>query len=599
MAKEVLDSDRINYLIWRYLVESDYKETAVRLQQEWNTQDPQQLPFAPHVTNHALVAVLNRGLLYNVQERDLTQLQEPPRDVPAPASGFFGPLMPASPPAEAEEDHENLRKRQIDSDQPQQQQHHQPGPPVKRPRLSNGYENGFESTAMDVDEEQNGDENAYPSPEQLPSPVVATIGPEQGTQVEKVNELSGETIFLELSEEPSSKNVVLLQCEFNPRDPSILAAAGTDALARMWTLSRSSPDSAFASGSESPGKTKTTYAPHHHLLDDGVSPNTTVTGLAWSSNGSVIAVSSEPIEDGTARIEFWLSDGMLLATFNGFDSPVICLRWNPSNTSCLALSPQEDTREDTKSTVISVMHPTLESIVKYHIPNHNLHDQPLEATWTGDGEFFVCGGDILQEFLCVDNAITPGRKFETTPGEILSKITYDARSHLLATASESGTISIWDQSGQCRSFNAHQGLITSLTWQPLQTLPGPADETERYLASAGEDGAISIWNVRSSDTKSKSSMTMGSAVVALAFTPDGAFIAGGTNDRILIWKADDVNLPRATWTRGDEVGWRTPQSHDSGSDELQEDQFSLCWDADGQRLAYGVNSRLAVIDFRR
>lgn len=350
--------------------------------------------------------------------------------------------MPASPPAEAEEDHENLRKRQIDSDQPQQQQHHQPGPPVKRPRLSNGYENGFESTAMDVDEEQNGDENAYPSPEQLPSPVVATIGPEQGTQVEKVNELSGETIFLELSEEPSSKNVVLLQCEFNPRDPSILAAAGTDALARMWTLSRSSPDSAFASGSESPGKTKTTYAPHHHLLDDGVSPNTTVTGLAWSSNGSVIAVSSEPIEDGTARIEFWLSDGMLLATFNGFDSPVICLRWNPSNTSCLALSPQEDTREDTKSTVISVMHPTLESIVKYHIPNHNLHDQPLEATWTGDGEFFVCGGDILQEFLCVDNAITPGRKFETTPGEILSKITYDARSHLLATASESGTISV-------------------------------------------------------------------------------------------------------------------------------------------------------------
>ncbi|KAK0102477.1 hypothetical protein ONS95_006096 [Cadophora gregata] len=597
MAKEVLDSNRINYLIWRYLVESDYKETAVRLQQEWNIQDPQQLSFAPHVTNHALVAVLNRGLLYNVQERELTQLPEPPRDVPAPASGFFGPLMPASPPAEAEEDHENLRKRQLDNDQPQ----HPPGPPGKRPRLSNGYENGngngtaFEPTPMDVDDDQNGDENAYPSPEQLPSPVVATIGPEQGTQVEKVNELSTETIFLELSEDPSSKNVVLLQCEFSPRDPSLLAAAGTDALARMWSLSRISPDS--TSGSESPGKA--TYAPHQNLLDDGVSPNTTVTGLAWSSNGAVIAVSSEPIEDGTARIEFWHSDGMPLATFNGFDSPVICLRWNPSNTSCLALSPQEDVKEDTKNAVITVMHPALESMVKYHIPNHNLHDQPLEASWTGDAEFFVCGGNILQEFLCVENVITPGRKFETAQGEVLSKITYDPRSHLLATASDSGTISIWDQSGQCRSFNAHQGLITSLIWQPLQTPLGPADETERYLASAGEDGAISIWNVRSSDTKSKSSMTMGSAVVALAFTPDGAFIAGGTNERILIWKADDVNLPRATWTRGDELGWRTPQSHDSGSDEQQEDQFSLCWDADGQKLAYGVNSRLAVINFRR
>lgn len=118
------------------------------------------------------------------------------------------------------------------------------------------------------------------------------------------------------------------------------------------------------------------------------------------------------------------------------------------------------------------------------------------------------------------------------------------------------------------------------------------DDGERLLASAGEDGAISIWNARSVDAKPKCSMTMGSAVVALSFTPDGAFIAGGTNEHVFIWKADDVHLPRATWTRGDEVGWRTPQSHDSSTDE---DQFSLCWDAHGQKLAYGVNSRVCVV----
>lgn len=33
-------------------------------------EDPEQLPFAPHVTNHALVEVLNRGLLYNSIERE-------------------------------------------------------------------------------------------------------------------------------------------------------------------------------------------------------------------------------------------------------------------------------------------------------------------------------------------------------------------------------------------------------------------------------------------------------------------------------------------------------------------------------------------------
>jgi len=86
-----------------------------------------------------------------------------------------------------------------------------------------------------------------------------------------------------------------------------------------------------------------------------------------------------------------------------------------------------------------------------------------------------------------------------------------------------------------------------------------------------------------------------SAVMALSFTPDGAFIAGGTNERIFIWKVDDVNLPRATWIRGNDSGWDTPRSHDSAAEE---DQFSLSWNADGQRLAYGVNSRLAIINFR-
>jgi transducin (beta)-like 1 len=49
---------------------SDYQETAAKLQKEWDKPDPDQLPFASHVQIHALVSTVNRGLLYNVQERD-------------------------------------------------------------------------------------------------------------------------------------------------------------------------------------------------------------------------------------------------------------------------------------------------------------------------------------------------------------------------------------------------------------------------------------------------------------------------------------------------------------------------------------------------
>lgn len=150
---------------------------------------------------------------------------------------------------------------------------------------------------------------------------------------------------------------------------------------------------------------------------------------------------------------------------------------------------------------------------------------------------------------------------------------------------------IWNDSERQKSFNAHQGVITSLLWQPSQAPPAQEREAERFLATAGDDGAISLWNVYSSDENSLSSVTMGSAVVALSFTPDGAFIAGATNERILIWKTDDLSVPRAVWIRGDDKGWRTPQSQDSVLDD-SEDQFSMCWDANGQKLAYGVNSRV-------
>jgi transducin (beta)-like 1 len=129
------------------------------------------------------------------------------------------------------------------------------------------------------------------------------------------------------------------------------------------------------------------------------------------------------------------------------------------------------------------------------------------------------------------------------------------------------------------------GLITALMWQPLQT--NPADD-ERLLASGGDDGIISIWNARVPENKAKCSMTMGPPVVALAFTPDGAFIAGATTEQILIWKVGDHAIPRASWSRQPHPGWYSPKVNGEAEEE---DTYTLGWDSTGQRLAYGANSR--------
>lgn len=335
--------------------------------------------------------------------------------------------MPASPPPEVEEDPENPRKHHIDQDRAA----NQAGALVKRPRLSNGYENGLEATPMDVDDDPNGDEHAYPSPEQLPSPIVATVGPDTGTQVDKVYELASETVFLELSEDPSARNVVLLQCEFNPQKAEILAAAGTDALARMWTLPPI-PDS----GSESPGKASCVF--HFPLLDGSVSSTTTVTGLSWSPDGDKIAIASEPFEEGNARIEFFYRDASPFHSVNGFDSPVICLRWSATGMACLAISPQDEQ----KGTLVTIMFPSLDYSTRFPLPHHVLVEQSLDATWKGDDQFVLCGGTRLQQFACVDRAVVPGKEYEVPSGEVLSRVSWDPRSGLLATASESGTIGV-------------------------------------------------------------------------------------------------------------------------------------------------------------
>ena len=302
---------------------------------------------------------------------------------------------------------------------------------------------------MDVEDDlQHAEGNAYPSPEQVPSPVAATLGPEQGTQIDKVFELATETTFLDLTDEAAcagvgtgaatgtaKHNAILLQCEWNPRDPTILAAAGTDALARMWTVSRTGPTAADTDADVQPqGQPRASV--YHNLLDESVPQSTTVTGLTWTLDGRHIAIASEILDDGTAKIEVWNTDGMSLASFVAFESPIVCLRWNPTGTLLLALSPEAD------GCLITVMSPSTQDSVQTTLPRHSLVEQTLDAAWTSVDEFVLCGGDLLQAFHCTAAGISPVRKYETREGHTLSKVAFDWPSRLLATASDTGIIDV-------------------------------------------------------------------------------------------------------------------------------------------------------------
>jgi WD40 repeat protein len=302
---------------------------------------------------------------------------------------------------------------------------------------------------MDLDgPDQQGDNHAYPSPlegEQAPTPIPHTEGPEQGTQVDKVEELASETTFIPLGsgldDAPTLSPVtalsrvsgdsapVLLHCQWHPRDPSILAAAGTDALARIWNISRGA-----AADHASEDHVNGQVPDFHNLVEDDIPSKATVTAMAWSGDGVAIAVATD--FDSKARLTLWTPEGSHIHHFEVAEPPIIKLRWNPHSTAILAIA------TDNGGTLITVYHARTLNSLTYFLPNHDLIAEPLDAAWTSDTEFLLCGGELQVLLRLSDRDISQVQKFETREGDTLTHVQYDPLCSLAATCGEKGFVDV-------------------------------------------------------------------------------------------------------------------------------------------------------------
>lgn len=65
MGVSSLNLHHVNYLIWRHLQEQGYGKTAIQLSREWQTPDPQALPFASAVSPFSLIRMLQDGIAFD------------------------------------------------------------------------------------------------------------------------------------------------------------------------------------------------------------------------------------------------------------------------------------------------------------------------------------------------------------------------------------------------------------------------------------------------------------------------------------------------------------------------------------------------------
>jgi transducin (beta)-like 1 len=346
----------------------------------------------------------------------------------------------------------------------------------------------------------------------------------------------------------------VFMCAWNPKTSNgstLLASGSSDSTARIWNVTTGGDGKLCSS----------TPIVLKHEAGRGAKENQ-VTTLDWNGTGNMLATGSD---DGKARV--WNDQGVLLNTLSQHEGPIFSLKWNKTGDSLLSASVDKS----------AIVWDPMTGLVKQQF---KLHTAPtLDVDWKDNNTFATCSTDD-KIYVCKLGASQPLKKFEGHQDEV-NAIKWCPRGQILASCSDDSTAKLWSMSrDRCvHDLRAHTKAIYTIKWSP--TGPGtPNANLPLVLASASFDALIKIWDVE----HGKALHTLkrhSDSVYSVAFSPDGQWLASGSDDHCLhLWNVKDGSLVK-TYTGGGGI-------------------FEVCWSGEGNQVAACFsNNSLCVFDMRK
>ncbi|KAL4774173.1 hypothetical protein BDW60DRAFT_215158 [Aspergillus nidulans var. acristatus] len=624
MAHPALTSHHVNYLIWRYLQESDrtcacllfdvsltllagHGEAAVTLQRAWN-RDPQTLPFAPYIRTHALVSLVQKGLQYHELEQSLDKEGNP---VPLePSNYFFGP-KPFDPDSLQGPD-----EASVSADQP-------PASPTGKIAqdgvLINGHSTADVAAAQNVKASRKGD-RAEANGEEVAMEIESTNGVPNESKLDITKSPSvGKTAMVDgdgdvdmgirpasQDQEPTAAPIFTLTtghsvgvqitpakaADLSP-NTAIIDVAGDDHVTTTFWRPHD-PTVVVAAGVTfcSLYKLSSTSSPVQETLVENKGDNVWVSAVAWDPLGQKLAVAT--YNDMRGSITMYDVDGNAVDLLPEVPRMISGLKWADSGSQLIVVA------SDSKMSELVLWD---DSLRPEEFPTPQIVDDSiLDVSWIGTSQVFACGG--ISVYQCdVESSIHLSKTYSS--GDPEHPWTFircaSAGSSSMAVAASSSNASFWIPTHDMHLKDAHDGHITA-----IQLKPEPSEQPDQplILASSSIDDTVKLWHIDLQNQKfnciHRLSLGQSLPILSSCFSPDGYALAAASKDSLSIWNAQRGGTAMATWKSPSADNTESGEGEApvvNGRNGNMEDALdcSLNWDTDGKKLAFGFGNKVCIL----